>query len=65
MLRIPAPAVMFLSMEQTAFRFELWCFVEDVEQATRVKSDLHFDIYRRLSEAGVTDRAAGAGARPW
>jgi small-conductance mechanosensitive channel len=53
-LRIPAPSVMFLSMEQTAFRFELWCYVEDVEQATRVKSDLHFDIHRRLSEAGVT-----------
>jgi small-conductance mechanosensitive channel len=53
-LRIPAPSVMFLGMEQTAFRFELWCYVEDVEQATRVKSDLHFDIHRRLSEAGLT-----------
>jgi len=53
LLRIPAPQVMFLSMEQSAFRFELWCFVDDVEQATRVKSDLHFDIYRRFAEAGV------------
>jgi small-conductance mechanosensitive channel len=53
-LRIPAPSVMFLSMEQTAFRFELWCYVEDVEQSTRIKSDLHFDIFRRLAEAGVT-----------
>ncbi|WP_246721930.1 DUF3772 domain-containing protein [Methylosinus sp. H3A] len=53
LLRIPAPQVMFLSMEQTAFRFELWCFVDDVEQATRVKSDLHFDIYRRFAEAGL------------
>lgn len=53
-LRIPAPSVMFLGMEQTAFRFELWCYVEDVEQSTRVKSDLHFDIHRRLSEAGLT-----------
>ncbi|TDX67133.1 small-conductance mechanosensitive channel [Methylosinus sp. sav-2] len=53
LLRIPAPQVMFLSMEQTAFRFELWCYVEDVEQATRVKSDLLFDIYRRFAEAEV------------
>ncbi|CAN2535202.1 hypothetical+protein [Methylocapsa aurea] len=53
LLRIPAPQVMFLAMEQTAFRFELWCFVEDVEQATRVKSDLHFDIFRRFAEAGL------------
>lgn len=53
LLRIPSPQVMFLSMEQTAFRFELWCYVEDVEQATRVKSDLHFEIYRRFAEAGV------------
>jgi small-conductance mechanosensitive channel len=61
-LRIPAPQVMFLSMEQTAFRFELWCFVEDVEQATRVKSDLHFDIHRRLSESGL--RIAAPAAPP-
>ncbi|WP_051949409.1 DUF3772 domain-containing protein [Methylosinus sp. PW1] len=53
LLRIPAPQVMFLAMEQSAFRFELWCYVEDVEQATRVKSDLLFDIYRRFAEAGV------------
>ncbi len=53
LLRIPAPQVIFLAMEQTAFRFELWCFVEDVEQATRVKSDLLFDIHRRFAEAGV------------
>lgn len=61
-LRIPAPQVMFLAMEATAFRFELWCFVEDVEQSTRVKSDLHFDIHKRLAEAGVT--IAPAPAQP-
>ncbi len=57
-LRIPAPQVMFMAMEAAAFRFELWCFVEDVEQSTRVKSDLHFDIHRRLAEAGVSIAAA-------
>ncbi|HEY8261844.1 MAG TPA: mechanosensitive ion channel domain-containing protein [Methylosinus sp.] len=63
-LRIPAPSVMLLGMEQTAFRFELWCYVEDVEQATRIKSDLHFDIHRRLKEAGVTVAAPAAPAPP-
>jgi small-conductance mechanosensitive channel len=52
-LRIPAPQVMFLGMDATQFRFELWCFLEDVEQSSRVRSDLHFDLYRRLAEAGI------------
>jgi len=52
-LRIPAPQVMFLGMEALAFKFELWCYVEDVEKSSRVRSDLHFDLHRRLSEAGV------------
>ncbi|MBI3275859.1 MAG: DUF3772 domain-containing protein [Methylocystis sp.] len=53
-LHIPAPQVMFVAMEASAFRFELWCFVEDVEQASRVRSDLHFDLHQRLAAEGVT-----------
>ena len=53
-LRIPAPQVMFLGMEANMFRFELWCYVEDVELATRVRSDLHFDLYERLKDAGIS-----------
>jgi len=52
-LRIPAPQVMFLGMEASSFRFELWCYVEDVEKSTRVRSDLHFDLHKRLREAGI------------
>jgi potassium-dependent mechanosensitive channel len=52
-LRIPAPQVMFLAFEATSYRFELWCYVEDVEQSTRVRSDLHFDLHKRLAAAGV------------
>ena len=59
-LRIPAPQVMFVGMEAAQFRFELWCFVEDVEQATRVRSDLHFDLHKRLADAGVDITAAAA-----
>ena len=52
-LRIPAPQVMFLGMEAAQFRFELWCYLEDVEQSSRVRSDLHFDLHKRLAEAGI------------
>lgn len=53
-LRIPAPQVMFLGMDSSSFKFELWCYVEDVEKSSRVRSDLHFDLHRRLQVAGVT-----------
>jgi potassium efflux system protein len=53
-LRIPAPQVMFLGMDSSSFKFELWCYVEDVEKSSRVRSDLHFDLHRRLKVAGVT-----------
>ena len=52
-LRIPAPQVMFLGMESAQFRFELWCYLEDVEQSSRVRSDLHFDLHKRLADAGI------------
>ena len=61
-LRIPAPQVMFLGMEANMFRFELWCYVEDVELATRVRSDLHFDLHKRLHAAGITIAAASSPA---
>ena len=63
-LRIPAPQVMFLGMEANAFRFELWCYVEDVEQSARVRSDLHFDLYQRLNDAGITIGPAAAAPPP-
>jgi len=63
-LRIPAPQVMFLGIEGNTFRFELWCYVEDVEKATRVRSDLHFDLHKRLSAAGISIAAASSPAAP-
>jgi small-conductance mechanosensitive channel len=62
-LRIPAPQVMFLGMEASSFKFELWCYVEDVEKSSRVRSDLHFDLHRRLSEAGIKMAAAAEPAK--
>ena len=52
-LRTPAPQVMFLGMEANMFRFELWCYVEDVEQGTRVRSNLYFELHKRLVQEGV------------
>jgi small-conductance mechanosensitive channel len=63
-LRIPAPQVMFLGMESNTFRFELWCYVEDVELSTRVRSDLHFDLHKRLADAGITIAAASSPPPP-
>jgi small-conductance mechanosensitive channel len=61
-LRIPAPQVMFLGMEASSFKFELWCYVEDVEKSSRVRSDLHFDLHRRLREAGIRMTATAEAA---
>ncbi len=57
-LRIPAPQVMFLGMDSSSFKFELWCYVEDVEKSQRVRSDLYFDLHRRLTDAGLGVKSA-------
>jgi small-conductance mechanosensitive channel len=59
-LRIPAPQVMFLGMDATSFKFELWCYVEDVEKSARVRSDLHFDLHMRMKTAGISIAAPPA-----
>lgn len=52
-LKIPAPSVGFASFGANALQFELVCFVDDVEAGARVKSDLHFEIFRAFREAGI------------
>ena len=51
--RIPAPTVLFTSIESPSLKFELLCFVDDVEISGRVKSDLNFEIFKRLTEAEI------------
>ena len=63
-LRIPAPQVMFLGIDGATFKFELWCYVEDVEKSARVRSDLHFDLHRALADAGISMAAAVQPAAP-
>jgi potassium-dependent mechanosensitive channel len=52
-LSIPAPLVLFSEFGDWGLKFQLVCFVDDVEMAERVKSEMHFDLLRRLKEAGV------------
>ena len=52
-IKIPAPQAIFSGMAETGLKFELICYVGDVETSLRVKSDLHFEIFKRFKEAGI------------
>jgi potassium-dependent mechanosensitive channel len=52
-LSIPAPLVLFSEFADWALKFQLICFVDDVEMAERVKSEINFELLRRLKEANV------------
>jgi potassium efflux system protein len=52
-LAIPAPSVLFAEFGDWALKFNLICFVEDIELAERTRSDINFDILRRMREGGV------------
>lgn len=51
--RIPAPTTLFVSMEPSGLKFELVCFVDDVESSGRAKSELHYAIFAAFKAAGV------------
>jgi len=53
-LSIPAPLVMFSHFGESALQFQLICFVDDVLTAALIKSDLHYAIFAKLKEAGIT-----------
>jgi potassium-dependent mechanosensitive channel len=52
-LKIPAPLVLFQEFADWALKFELICFVDEVEMAGKVKSEMNFDLHRRLKEASI------------
>lgn len=54
-LSVPAPQVLFTGMSASALSFELRVFVSDVETLHRVKSDLHFAIFKRFKEEKFLD----------
>jgi potassium-dependent mechanosensitive channel len=52
-MSIPAPLVLFSEFGDWAMKFLLVCFVDEIEMADRVKSEILFDLHRRLKEAGL------------
>ena len=52
-LSIPAPQVLFCEFGDWSLKFQLICFVDDVVMAERVRSEMNFDIFRRMREAGL------------
>ena len=52
-LAIPAPLVLFSQFGDWALKFELICYVDDIVMAERVRSEMNFDILRRMREAGL------------
>jgi potassium-dependent mechanosensitive channel len=52
-LAIPGPSVLFAEFGDWSIKFNLICFVEDIEQAERTRSDINFEVLRRLREAGL------------
>ena len=52
-LTIPAPLVLFSEFGDWSYKFQLVCYVDDALMAERVKSELHFDLHRRIREAGL------------
>lgn len=49
----PEPNVLFTAFGESALNFELRCFVVDVDQLGKTRSDLRFEIFRRFKEAGI------------
>jgi small-conductance mechanosensitive channel len=54
-LTMPTPQVLFTGMSAGALNFELRAYVGDVETMFRVKSDLHFAIFKRFKEEKFFD----------
>jgi small-conductance mechanosensitive channel len=59
--------VLFAEFGDWSIKFNLICFVEDIEQAERTRSDINFEVLRRLREAGlrIAYPAAPPADVPW
>jgi potassium efflux system protein len=60
----PSPRVLFKKVTENTIDFDLVCFVDDIDAAGRVSSDLYFDIFRNLRRAGVGVPAPAPAAEP-
>jgi potassium efflux system protein len=60
-LKFPAPQILFTKMSGSTLGFELNAYVSDVEFGLRVRSDLHFEIFKRFKAEKFFD---GPGPDP-
>ncbi|MGP0061828.1 MAG: mechanosensitive ion channel family protein, partial [Beijerinckiaceae bacterium] len=51
-LKTPAPFITFSSFDTVHINFEIYCFVADIATMLAVKSDLNFEIFRKLKLEG-------------
>ncbi len=49
----PSPRVIFKKAAENTIEFDLVCFVDDIDAAGRVSSDLYFEIFREMRKAGI------------
>jgi small-conductance mechanosensitive channel len=49
----PNPRVLFKKVTENTIEFDLVCFVDDIDAAARVSSELYFEIFRGLRKAGI------------
>ncbi len=52
-LAIPGPSVLFAEFGDWSLKFNLICFVDDIEHADRTRSDINFEVLRQMREAGL------------
>lgn len=60
----PAPRVLFKKVTENTIDFDLICFVDDIDAAGRVSSDIYFEIFRGLRKAGIGVPAPAAAPDP-
>lgn len=60
----PAPRVLFKKVTENTIDFDLICFVDDIDAAGRVSSDIYFEIFRGLRKAGIGVPAPAAAPEP-
>jgi small-conductance mechanosensitive channel len=51
-LKMPTPQILFTGMSASALEFELRAYIADVEKMFRIRSDLHFEIFKRFKAEG-------------
>ena len=52
-LKNPSPEVIFLGFGDSALNFELWVWVNEIDQETPIKSALNFLVEYQLRQAGI------------